>query len=74
MTVSTPILDAIHSPADLRRLDEKQLRQVAEELRAETINAAVAIAMSADSGSASNENKIRHRWRECAWLATAVSS
>jgi 1-deoxy-D-xylulose-5-phosphate synthase len=39
MTVSTPILDTINTPADLRRLDEKQLNQVAEELRAETINA-----------------------------------
>jgi 1-deoxy-D-xylulose-5-phosphate synthase len=39
MTVSTPILDTINTPADLRRLDEKQLRQVADELRAETINA-----------------------------------
>src|SRR6202008_2635808 len=29
----------IKSPADLRRLDEKQLRQVADELRAETISA-----------------------------------
>src|SRR5215475_12020209 len=39
MTAATPILDTIKAPADLRRLDEKQLRQVAEELRAETINA-----------------------------------
>jgi 1-deoxy-D-xylulose-5-phosphate synthase len=39
MTAATPILDTIHSPADLRRLDEKELRQVADELRAETINA-----------------------------------
>jgi 1-deoxy-D-xylulose-5-phosphate synthase len=39
MTAATPILDTIHSPADLRRLDEKQLRQVADELRAETISA-----------------------------------
>jgi 1-deoxy-D-xylulose-5-phosphate synthase len=39
MTAATPILDSIHSPADLRRLDEKQLRQVADELRAETISA-----------------------------------
>src|SRR5215475_13828501 len=39
MTAATPILDTINSPADLRRLDEKQLRQVADELRAETINA-----------------------------------
>jgi 1-deoxy-D-xylulose-5-phosphate synthase len=39
MTVPTPLLDSINSPADLRRLDEKQLSQVADELRAETINA-----------------------------------
>src|SRR5690349_598632 len=39
MTAATPILDTINSPADLRRLDEKQLRQVADELRAETISA-----------------------------------
>src|SRR3954467_14738053 len=39
MTVSTPILDTINSPADLRRLDEKQLSQVVAELRAETISA-----------------------------------
>src|SRR5437868_15372952 len=39
MTAPTPILDTINSPADLRRLDEKQLRQIADELRAETINA-----------------------------------
>ena len=35
----TPLLDTIKSPADLRRLPEKDLRQVAEELRAETISA-----------------------------------
>jgi 1-deoxy-D-xylulose-5-phosphate synthase len=39
MTAPTPILDIIHAPADLRRLGEKQLRQVADELRAETISA-----------------------------------
>src|ERR1700755_1929196 len=39
MTAATPILDSIHSPADLRRLDEKQLRQLADELRAETVSA-----------------------------------
>jgi 1-deoxy-D-xylulose-5-phosphate synthase len=33
------LLDTIQDPADLRRLDEKQLRQIADELRAETINA-----------------------------------
>jgi 1-deoxy-D-xylulose-5-phosphate synthase len=42
MTVSTPLLDTINCPADLRRLDERQLRQVADELRAETISAVAA--------------------------------
>ena len=36
---STPILDGISDPQDLRRLNENDLRQVADELRAETINA-----------------------------------
>jgi 1-deoxy-D-xylulose-5-phosphate synthase len=35
----TPLLDQIITPADLRRLDERQLRQVADELRQETIDA-----------------------------------
>jgi 1-deoxy-D-xylulose-5-phosphate synthase len=35
----TPLLDRIQVPADLRRLRPDQLRQVAEELRAETISA-----------------------------------
>ena len=35
----TPLLDTIHTPADLRRLPEKALRQVADELRQETIDA-----------------------------------
>ncbi len=35
----TPLLDQIHTPADLRALDEKQLRQIADELRTETIDA-----------------------------------
>jgi 1-deoxy-D-xylulose-5-phosphate synthase len=35
----TPLLDQIHIPADLRRLEESQLRQVADELRTETIDA-----------------------------------
>jgi 1-deoxy-D-xylulose-5-phosphate synthase len=35
----TPLLDLIHTPGDLRQLDESQLRQVADELRTETINA-----------------------------------
>jgi 1-deoxy-D-xylulose-5-phosphate synthase len=33
------ILDSIRSPADLRRINAPQLQQVADELRAETINA-----------------------------------
>ncbi|HEY7302460.1 MAG TPA: 1-deoxy-D-xylulose-5-phosphate synthase [Xanthobacteraceae bacterium] len=37
--MTTCLLDAIHDPADLRRLEEKQLGQLADELRAETINA-----------------------------------
>jgi 1-deoxy-D-xylulose-5-phosphate synthase len=35
----TPLLDTIATPADLRRLPESDLRQVADELRAETISA-----------------------------------
>ncbi len=35
----TPLLDQINCPSDLRELDEKQLRQLADELRAETIDA-----------------------------------
>lgn len=35
----TPLLDGISHTADLRRLPESDLRQVADELRAETIDA-----------------------------------
>jgi 1-deoxy-D-xylulose-5-phosphate synthase len=35
----TPLLDRIHTPDDLRKLNESQLRQVADELRTETIDA-----------------------------------
>jgi 1-deoxy-D-xylulose-5-phosphate synthase len=35
----TPLLDQINTPADLRRLEVRQLRQVADELRQETIDA-----------------------------------
>ena len=35
----TPLLDQVDIPEDLRRLDERQLRQVADELRQETIDA-----------------------------------
>src|SRR2546423_12519503 len=39
MTLKTTMLDAIKSPADLRRIKEKDLPKVADELRAETISA-----------------------------------
>jgi 1-deoxy-D-xylulose-5-phosphate synthase len=35
----TPLLDTIHTPDDLRRLKVEQIRQVADELRQETIDA-----------------------------------
>ncbi|MDA1326821.1 MAG: 1-deoxy-D-xylulose-5-phosphate synthase [Proteobacteria bacterium] len=35
----TPLLDTINLPADLRKLEPKQLRQLADEVRAETIDA-----------------------------------
>src|ERR1700742_1784641 len=38
MTSTTPLLDHINCPADLRKLKESDLPQVAAELRAETIN------------------------------------
>ncbi|MGD9967073.1 MAG: 1-deoxy-D-xylulose-5-phosphate synthase [Hyphomonadaceae bacterium] len=38
-TLATPLLDQIQTPADLRKLEGRQLRQVADELRAETISA-----------------------------------
>jgi 1-deoxy-D-xylulose-5-phosphate synthase len=37
--LSTPLLDTIKTPDDLRQLSEHQLRQVADELRGETISA-----------------------------------
>ena len=39
MKQETPLLDQIITPQDLRKLDEDQLRQVADELREETISA-----------------------------------
>jgi len=35
----TPLLDAVHFPADLRKLDRDRLQQFSEELRQETISA-----------------------------------
>ncbi|HWV20458.1 MAG TPA: 1-deoxy-D-xylulose-5-phosphate synthase [Devosia sp.] len=35
----TPLLDTVHSPADLRALPREQLRQLADELRTEVIDA-----------------------------------
>jgi len=37
--VDTPLLDSIKLPADLRRLPQDSLRQLADELRAETVDA-----------------------------------
>ncbi len=39
MPLHTPLLDTVHSPADTRHLSVSDLRQLAEELRAETIDA-----------------------------------
>ena len=39
MSLETPLLDTVHTPADLRALEPKQLRQLADDLRAETIDA-----------------------------------
>jgi len=39
MSVETPLLDTINLPADLRNIDESDLPQVADELRAEMIDA-----------------------------------
>jgi 1-deoxy-D-xylulose-5-phosphate synthase len=39
MTVPTPLLDTITKPEDLRALPKEALRQIADELRAETISA-----------------------------------
>src|ERR1700704_1876216 len=38
-TSKTPLLDQVKTPADLRRLPEKDLAQLADELRRETIDA-----------------------------------
>lgn len=37
--IKTPLLDQISTPEDLRKLEEHQLRQLADELRSETIDA-----------------------------------
>ena len=39
MPPSTPLLDRIHEPADLRALERPQLAQLADELRRETVDA-----------------------------------
>ncbi|MGE3992155.1 1-deoxy-D-xylulose-5-phosphate synthase N-terminal domain-containing protein, partial [Pseudorhodoplanes sp.] len=39
MISSTPLLDDLANPGDLRRLPDQQLKSLADELRAETINA-----------------------------------
>ena len=39
MAVDTPLLDKVHVPADLRGLSKEELKTLADELRAETIDA-----------------------------------
>ncbi len=39
MAVETPLLDTVNYPAELRKLEKSQLRQLADELRAEMIDA-----------------------------------
>jgi 1-deoxy-D-xylulose-5-phosphate synthase len=39
VAIKTPLLDQIRTPADLRKFPESDLRQIADELRAETIDA-----------------------------------
>lgn len=39
MAPQTPLLDQIHSPADLKKFKPEDLQQIADELRAETIDA-----------------------------------
>ena len=39
MAIETPLLDQVEFPADLRKLEKSQLRQLADELRAEMIDA-----------------------------------
>ena len=38
-SISTPLLDRVRYPADLRNFSPEQLRQLADELRSETIDA-----------------------------------
>jgi len=57
MTAATPLLDSIKCPADLRGLHAKQLRQLADELRAETISA-VAVTDTWERGSASWSSRL----------------
>ncbi|MEM8655285.1 MAG: 1-deoxy-D-xylulose-5-phosphate synthase [Pseudomonadota bacterium] len=36
---NTPLLDTVHRPADLKKFSDAQLRQIADEVRAETVSA-----------------------------------
>jgi len=47
----TPLLDQVKMPADLRRLESGQLRQLADELRQETISAGRKCVHTAQTGS-----------------------
>src|SRR3954471_10012558 len=46
----TPLLDAVATPADIRNLKREQLRQLADELRAETISAVSVTAVHLGAG------------------------
>jgi len=51
----TPLLDSVTTPEDLRLLDERDLRQLADELRQETIDAvSVRGAISAPASASSS--------------------
>ena len=41
---ATPVLDRVHVPADMKDLSDRELHQLADELRAETISAAITVA------------------------------
>ena len=59
----TPLLDTIRTPDDLRRLKIDQVRQVADELRQETIDAVSVTGGHFGAGWSSNDPAIHyHRY------------
>jgi len=55
---STPLLDTVDTPDDLRKLQPHQLRQLADELRAETISAVGSTGGHLGSGLANSVYRI----------------